>query len=56
MQGVSSCLSVKSVRLKIEKKLLRSIKHGVQVEDERLTKSIGFGWYDGIEGKVRKGK
>ena len=40
-------LGVKSVRWKIEKRVLESIGHEVRKENERLTKVMVFGWYEG---------
>ena len=57
MQDVRVCLGVKSVRWKIEKRVLERIWHVVRMGNERLTKAMVFGWYEGLEGKEkRKGK
>ena len=51
MQDVRACLGVKSVRWKIEKRVLERIGHVVRMENDRLTKAMVFGWYEGLEGK-----
>ena len=51
MQDVRVCLGVKSVRWKIEKRVLERIGHVVRMENDRLTKAMVFGWYEGLEGK-----
>ena len=53
MQDVRSCLGVKSVRWKIEKRVLERIGHVVRMGNERLTKAMVFGWYEGLEGKAK---
>merc|ERR1711867_105278 len=54
MQDVRNCLGVKSVRWKIEKRVLERIGHVVRMGNERLTKAMVFGWYEGLEGKAKK--
>ena len=57
MQDVRSCLGVKSVRWKIEKRVLERIGHVVRMGNDRLAKAMVFGWYEGLEGKDKmKGK
>ena len=53
MYDVRACLGVKSVRYKIEKRVLERIGHVVRMEDDRLTKAMVFGWYEGLEGKEK---
>ena len=53
MQDVRSCLGVKSIRLKIEKRVLERIGHVVRMGNDRLTKAMVFGWYKGLEGKAK---
>ena len=50
MQDVRYRLGVKSVRWKIEKRMLERIGHVVRMENDRLTKAMVFGWYDRLEG------
>ena len=45
MQDVRSCLGVKSVRRKIEKRVLERIWLVIRMGIQRLTKPIVFGWY-----------
>ena len=49
VQDVRSCLRVMSVRLKIQKRVLETIGHVVRMGNERLTKAMVFGWYEGWE-------
>ena len=51
MQDVRSCLGVKSVRWKIEKRVLERIGHVVRMGNDRLVKAMVLGWYEGLEGK-----
>ena len=51
MQDVRSLLNVKSVRWKIEKRVLERVGHVVRMGNERLTKAMIFGWYGELEGK-----
>ena len=51
MQDVRVCLGVKSIRWKIEKRVLERIGHVVRMKNDRLTKAMVFGWYEGLEGK-----
>ena len=53
MQDVRDCLGVKSVRWKIEKRVLERIGHVVRMGNDRLTKAMVFGWYEGLEGKEK---
>ena len=53
MQDVRTCLKVKSVRWKIEKRVLERIGHVVRMENNRLTKVMVFGWYESLETKEK---
>ena len=44
---------VKSVRWKIEKRVLERIGHVVRMGNDRLVKAMVFGWYEGSEGKSK---
>lgn len=50
MWDVRRMLGVKSLRWKIEKRVLERIGHVVRMGNERLTKAAVFGWYEGLEG------
>ena len=50
MQDVRNRLGVKSVRWKIEKRVLERIGHVARMGNERLTKAMVFGWYERLEG------
>jgi len=49
IQDVRSRLEIKSVRWKIEKRLLERIGHVVRMENDRLDKAFVFNWYEGLE-------
>jgi len=53
MQDVRSSLNVKSVRWKIEKRVLERIGHVIRMGNERMTKIMVLGWYEGLEGKAK---
>ena len=53
MQDVRSCLGIKSVRYKIEKRVLERIGHVVRMGNDRLVKAMVLGWYEGLEGKEK---
>ncbi len=50
MWDVRKCLSVKSVRWKIEKRVLERVGHVMRMGNERLTKAMVLGWYERLEG------
>ena len=54
MKDVRACLGVKSVRWKIEKRVLERIGHVVRMGNDRMTKIMVLGWYEGLEGKDKK--
>ena len=54
MQDVRMCLGVRSIRWKIEKRVLETIGHVVQMEINRNIKAIVFEWHEGFEGKEKK--
>ena len=54
IQDVRTCLGVKSVRLKIEKKVLERIRLVVRMGNERLKNAMVFGWYECLERSYRK--
>ena len=60
MQDVRNELKIKSIRSKIEKRVLQRIGHVVRMDDTRLVKNVTLGWledlegYDKVKGKKRK--
>ena len=46
MQDVRNELGVKSVRWKIEKRVLERIGHVMRMEDDRTTKAVVLGWME----------
>ena len=50
MCDVRARLGVKSVQLKIEKKVLERVGHVMRTKDESLTKVAVLGWYKKLEG------
>ena len=51
MQDVRKMLGVKSVEWKIEKRVLERIGHVMRMGNERLTKAMVLGWWEGLEGR-----
>ena len=57
MYDVRFRLGVKSVRWKIEKRVLERIGHVIRMGNERTTKAVVLGWYERLEGcEKMKGK
>ena len=60
MQDVRNELDVKSVRWKIEKRVMERIGHVFRMDDDRMTKAVVLGWmedlesFDKVPGKKRK--
>ena len=60
MQDVRSELGVKSIRSKIEKRVLSRVGHVIRMDDSRMTKQVTLGWMKELEnwpklpGKKRK--
>ena len=60
MQDVRNDLSIKSLRWKVEKRVLERMGHVCRMEDSRMVKAVTFGWYEELEsipkvpGKKRK--
>ena len=42
--------------MKIEKSVLKRISHVVRMKNNRITKAMIFGWYEGLEGKEKMGR
>ena len=53
MVDVRERLGVKSVAWKVEKRVLERIRHVLRMGNERLTKEMVFGWYEGLEGRSK---
>ena len=51
MQDIRNELGVKSVRLKIEKRVLERIGHVLRMEDDRTVKAVTLGWFEDLEDK-----
>ena len=49
MADVRKELGVKSVRRKIEKRVLERIGHVMRMEDDRMTKALVLGWMEDLE-------
>ena len=49
MEDVRRKLGVRSVRWKVEKRVLERIGHVMRMEDGRLTKAVVLGWWDDLE-------
>ena len=53
MQDVRNSLKVKSLRWKIEKRVLERIGHVLRMEDTRQVKAVTLGWMKELEGKEK---
>ena len=53
MTDVRQRLGIKSVEWKIERRVLERIGHVVQMENDRLTKAVVLGWWEGLEGREK---
>ena len=53
MQDVRNSLKVKSLRWKIEKRILERIGHILRMEDTRQVKAVTLGWLEDLEGKEK---
>ena len=51
MTDVRQRLGIKSVEWKIERRVLERIGHVMRMENDRLTKAVVLGWWEGLEGK-----
>ena len=51
MIGVRQRLGIKSVEWKIERRVLERIRHVMRMENDRLTKAVVLGWWEGLEGR-----
>ena len=54
MIDVRGMLGVRTLEAKIEKRVLERIGHVMRMGDERMTKAVVLGWYEGLEGKVKR--
>ena len=50
MKDVRSCLGVKSLQWRIERRVLERVGHVMRMENGRLTKAVVLGWYGKLEG------
>ena len=46
-------LGIKSVEWKIERRVLERIGHVMRMKNDRLTKAVVLGWWEGLEGRGR---
>ena len=51
MTDVRQRLGIKSVEWKIERRVLERIGHVMRMENDRLTKAVVLGWWEGLEGR-----
>ena len=51
MIDVRQRLGIKSVEWKIERRVLERIGHVMRMENDRLTKAVVLGWWEGLEGR-----
>ena len=51
MTDVRQRLRIKSVEWKIERRVLERIGHVMRMENDRLTKAVVLGWWEGLEGR-----
>ena len=49
MQDVRNELKIKSIRWKIEKRVLQRIGHILRMDDRRMTKIAILGWYEELK-------
>ena len=54
MQNVRNELGVKSVRLKLEKRVLERIGHVMRMEDDRTVKAVTLGWLEDLENHEKR--
>ena len=54
MQDVRNSLKVKSVRWKVEKRVLERIGHILRMDDTRQVKAVTLGWLVDLEGKEKQ--
>jgi len=54
MVDVRGSLEIRSVEAKVEKRVLERIGHVMRMGDERMTKAIVLGWYEGLEGRAKR--
>ena len=54
MVDVRGSLEIRSVEAKVEKRVLERIGHVMRMGDERMTKAVVLGWYEGLEGRAKR--
>ena len=55
MTDVRQSFGIKSVEWKIERRVLERIGHEMWMENDRLTKAVVLGWWEGLEGQGEDG-
>ena len=53
MTDVRRRLGIKSIRWKVEKRVLERIGHVMRMGNERITKAFVLGWYEKLDGKEK---
>ena len=53
MTDVRQRLGIKSVEWKIERRVLERIGHVMRMGNDRLTKAVVLGWWEGLEGREK---
>ena len=54
MEDVRTRLGVKSIRCRIEKRVLERIGHVLRMGNDRITKAVVLGWWEELEGREKK--
>ena len=54
MEDVRTRLGVKSIRRRIEKRVLERIGHVLRMGNDRITKAVVLGWWEELEGREKK--
>ena len=53
MEDIRTLLGVKSIRWKIEERVLERVGHVMRMGNERMTKAVVLGWYEQLEGRPK---
>ena len=53
-EDVRTRLGVKSIRCRIEKRVLERIGHVLRMGNDRITKAVVLGWWEELEGREKK--
>ena len=54
MEDVRTRLGVKSIRCRIEKRVLERIGHVIRMGNDRINKAVVLGWWEELEGREKK--